>query len=80
MDVIKETVQKSKPSLSELINCFECIKDNGDVAVIKFDGERVDNGYTVLILFSSSKNRDLLRADEQTLEDALLKVLKKYIE
>lgn len=80
MKLIKNTLAKEFPSLTELINCFETVKENGDVGVIKFDGEREEKGYTVFITFSSSKKREMIRADEDQLEKALIKVLNKYVE
>ncbi|MBV4357147.1 hypothetical protein [Pinibacter aurantiacus] len=79
MDYIKEIINKPDYSLEEIIGCFEKVKENGDVAVIKFDGERGENSYTVFVSFPTKK-RDMLRADENDLKTALLKVLSKYIE
>ena len=77
-DFIKEIIEKKDPSYDELIACFEKIKANGDVGIIKFDGERDKNWYTVLILFPTN-NREMIRADESDLRKALKKVLTKYI-
>lgn len=78
MKFIKEIIEKQNPSLEELISCFEKIKLNGDVAVIKFDGERESNEYTVFVSFPKGK-REMIRADESNLKVALLKVLTKYV-
>lgn len=80
MDRIRRILEESIPSLTELINCFEIVKENGDIAVVKFDGARSENWYTVFITFPISKNREMIRADEDHLETALIKVLTKYIE
>ncbi|MFY0255160.1 hypothetical protein ACDQ55_14525 [Chitinophaga sp. 30R24] len=66
-------------SIEDFIYCFEKIKENGDVGVIKFDGDRKDKQYTVFITFSTIK-AEMIRADESTLKEALFKVLLKYIE
>lgn len=79
MKNITEILHKENPSIEELINCFEVVKNNGDVAVIKFDGERSENQYTIFISFSSKKARDMIRIDESDFKIALLKVLKAYI-
>lgn len=79
MERIRKVLEKSTPSLTELINCLEIVKENGDVAVIKFDGERLEKCYTVFITFPISKNREMIRTDELHLETALIKVLTKYI-
>jgi hypothetical protein len=78
MKFIKEIIEKQNPSLEELINCFEKIKLNGEVAVIKFDGERESDQYTVFISFPKGE-REMIRADESELKIALLKVLTKYV-
>lgn len=78
MKFIKEIIEKQNPSLEELINCFEKIKINGEVAVIKFDGERESDEYTVFISFPKGE-REMIRADESELKIALLKVLTKYV-
>ncbi|WP_298735475.1 hypothetical protein [uncultured Chitinophaga sp.] len=54
MKLIKNTLAKEFPSLTELINCFESVKENG--------------------------KREMIRADEDQLEKALIKVLNKYVE
>lgn len=78
MKLIKEIIEKQNPSLEELIYCFEKIKLNGAVAVIKFDGERECDGYTVFISFPKGE-REMIRADESDLKVALLKVLTNYV-
>lgn len=75
---IKEIIEKKDASYDELIGCFEKVKANGDVAVIKLDGERDKNWYTILILFPGKK-REMIRADESDLKKALKKVLTKYL-
>lgn len=79
MDIIKKVLATQDSSLMDLINCFEQIKTKGEVVVIKFDGERLENGYTVFISFPDNK-RSLIRADENDLKKAILKVLTKYSE
>jgi len=80
MDRIRRILEEPTPSLTELINCFEIVKENGDIAVIKFDGARLEKWYTVFITFPISKDKEIIRADEDHLENALIKVLTKYIE
>ena len=79
MDFIRKIVEKQDASIEELIDCFERVKSNGHVAAIKFDGERERDWYTVLVSFPGNK-RDMIRADENDLKGALVKVLAKYIE
>lgn len=79
MDFINKNLEKQDISFDDLIDCFERIKTNGDIAVIKFDGERNSHGYTVFVSFPNSK-KEMIRADEGDLKKALIKVLSKYIE
>lgn len=79
MNFIKEIIEKENSSFEELIDCFEKIKVNGEVIVIKLDGEREIDNYTVFISFPNNK-REMIRADENNLKKALVKVLAKYIE
>jgi hypothetical protein len=62
-------------TLAELLACFEQAKDRGDVAVIKLDGLRKENQYTVFI---TSPKGEMIRADEATLKEAMYKVLVEY--
>jgi hypothetical protein len=80
VDYIKTILKKDEPSIEELINCFEEVKRNGNIAVIKFDGERNKKEYTIFISFTLTKNREMIRADENNLREGLLKVLRQYIE
>jgi len=76
---IKEILNKENQSIEELISCFEEIKRNGDIAVIKFDGERHNSGYTVFVSFSEIKKREMIRTDEDDLKKALITVLSHYV-
>jgi len=78
MNYIKEIIEKENCSFDELIGCFEKVKEDGNVAVIKFDGERDKDWYTIFISFPKNK-REMIRADESDLKKALIKVLAKYI-
>ncbi|WP_342333048.1 hypothetical protein [Pedobacter sp. FW305-3-2-15-E-R2A2] len=80
MSFIREIIQKQDCSIEELISCFEQVKKNGDIAVIKFDGERTVNEYTIFITFPLIKKREMIRADVSDLKKGLIKVLIRYIE
>lgn len=56
------------------------VKESGSVAVIKFDGQRVENQYTVFISFPEMNEKEMIRADESTLRKAMIKVLTTYAE
>lgn len=75
---IKEILQKKNPSVETLISCFEKVRQHGNVGVIKFDGERAQAAYTVFISFPG-KETQLIRADEDDLKNALIKVLAVYV-
>lgn len=77
MDYIIEVLNKEFQSIEELIDCFDKLKECGDVAVIKFDGERENNQHTIFITFPT-KNRDLIRYDGDNLKEGLFLVLKEY--
>lgn len=65
-------------TIEDLINCVEKVRENGDVAVFKLDGQRKDEQYTAFITCPDFKG-EMIRADESSLKDALLKILKQYI-
>lgn len=76
---IKKILEKQPTSFDDLLACFEQVKDNGDVAVIKFDGERIKNQYTVFISFPRNENKSMIRADSDDLKDAISRVLTNYV-
>lgn len=61
------------------MRCFELVRQDGNVAIIKLDGEREDNFYTVFISFPNSEN-EMIRFDGGNLQDAMRNVLSKYCE
>lgn len=79
MNKIKAILEKTEPTIQELISCFEVIKENGNVAVIKFDGERTHNWYTVFLTFPNNQHQ-IIREDKDNLRDALIAVLSAYLE
>lgn len=79
MENIKNIITKENPHYEDLISCFEEVKKEGNVVVIKFDGERIENGYTVFISFIN-QNKEMIRVDGISLKECIIQVLKKYIE
>lgn len=77
MEYIKKILNKDS-NLEELLLCFEEIKKEGNVAIIKFDGERKDNHYTLLISFPNCQ-RNMLRVDSSDLKGAMKNILNQYI-
>ena len=80
MKEIKQVLESQSASIESLLNCFEQVKNDGNVAVIKFDGERSEMQYTVFISFPQKKDEPILRADRSSLTEALKDVLKSYIQ
>lgn len=78
MNELDEIIKNPNVTNGDLIDCFEKIKERGDVAMIKFDGERLSNNYTALITFPSGKH-DLIRSDSNTFKNAMLNVLREYV-
>jgi hypothetical protein len=80
---MKEKLEEilSKPidkiTIEELLNCFEILKDAGDNGIIKFDGLRKENHYTVVITINSLRDTNI-RNDDSSLKGALVKALIRY--
>ncbi|MVN79211.1 hypothetical protein GO988_23005 [Hymenobacter sp. HMF4947] len=79
MELISRILDDSNVTIEALIHCFELVKQNGDVAVIKFDGERTLEPYTIFITFPLAKQRGMIRVEENDLKTGLLKALTEYI-
>lgn len=77
MEYIKEVLGNKEQTIDNLIACVEKIKENGNVVVIKFDGERLENGYTIFISFPNNE-REMIRTDQSDLKIALIEILKQY--
>ena len=74
------TILEQNYTIESMMDCFELIKKNGDIIVIKFDGEREKDAYTVFITFPPSRNKQMIRTDSSDLKEAMKIVLEKYIE
>lgn len=80
MTSIEELLKRKDISTADLLSCFERVKEDGNVAVIKLDGERESKQYTVFITFPNDADRQMIRSDEDSLHPALIAVLKSYVE
>ncbi|MDV3753984.1 hypothetical protein [Elizabethkingia anophelis] len=78
MEKIKNILLEN-PSMADLIDCLDLVRKNGDIVVVKFDGEREQDFYTLFITFPVNKNKSMIRIDHSNLRDAILELLKKYI-
>ncbi|WHT39830.1 hypothetical protein QNH98_03910 [Myroides sp. mNGS23_01] len=67
MNFIKDVIEKPENSFEELIACLERIKLMGNVVVIKFDGEREKDSYTVFVSFPNGE-REMIRVDGSDLK------------
>lgn len=77
MEYIKKILNKDS-NLEELLMCFEAVRQNGDIAIIKFDGLRDKDFYTLMITFSNNE-RNMLRVDNSNLKEAMKNLLNQYI-
>lgn len=64
---------------NEVIKALEKVGNRGDIMIIKNDGLRTLDSYTVVIS-SGNNNFDTIRYDAISLSDAIKKALKDYIE
>ncbi|WP_341836426.1 hypothetical protein WJU16_00810 [Chitinophaga pollutisoli] len=77
MNDIISVLRKSNPTIEELLACFELIRKDGNVVVIKMDGARADSQYTVFVTFSEGE-REMIRFDGDNFKGTLLEVLRAY--
>jgi len=78
MEYIKKVLAGKELTIDNLIVCVQKIKEEGNVVVIKFDGERIENGYTIFITFPNNE-REMIRTDQNDLKNALIEILKQYL-
>ena len=75
---LTELVSREKLSPEDILDIISAVGRNKDVIIVKNDGIRNDNQYTVIII--SSKNPEIsFRCDHSSLEVAIKEVLYKYI-
>lgn len=80
MELIKQTIGGTNPSIADLIKCIDLVKAHGNVVALKLDGLRAENQYTAFITFPPDQGREMIRADDNSIELALLRVLKSYVD
>jgi hypothetical protein len=66
-------------SNDQIIEAFQMIGSRGDIVIIKNDGLRSENKYTVVISSPSEKFASI-RLDAESLEKAFSNCLNKYFE
>ncbi len=76
MEQLKKFLESyNELSNGEILEVFNLIGKNGDVILLKNDGLRDTNKFTVVIMrFGES-----IRYDDETLSDALKKALDEYV-
>ncbi len=67
----------NKIKFSDLPKYMEIIRKNGDVFILKVDGERESNFFTLVITFANQEF-DSLRLDHSDLEEGINLVLEEY--
>jgi len=75
---IKEIINNDFSTFEELTSCIEEIKKNGDVFILKVDGERDTNYNTIISSFPNS-DKEMIRYDSSNLKEAIKKALFDYI-
>ena len=81
MDRIHSVLSQDDCTLEDLVACLDHVMRDGNVAVVKFDGERVTEPYTMFISYPAAKGeRDMIRVDGGDLKSGLRNLLAKYVE
>lgn len=65
-------------STEEQINILERVKDDGNIVLIKFDGERTENQVTVAIDFPPLSGKETIRLEGNDLNILLDRLIKIY--
>lgn len=77
--MMRNFIEKEDIKIEELLAYIEQVKRDGNVVVLKFDGERTEHAYTAFISFPMVQNKEMIRVDGETLQSTLIGLLKKYI-
>lgn len=80
MSIIKSVIEALEPSYEQRMLCLEEIREDGNVVVVKLDGARKEDHYTVFVSFPKEPHGEIFRADESDLKAAIVKVLREYEE
>ena len=76
MERLQELI--NEPNLltgDQIFEVIELIGNNGDIIIIKNDGLRIEDKFTVVITFQGKS----VRSDRDNLNDALIECLKQYL-
>ena len=75
---IAKRIQSDQITSDDLLCCIELVRQSGDVIVLKADGEREENAYTVFVTSPSGKF-EMIRCDGNNLTEATHRVLREYV-
>jgi len=75
---IKELINKQNLSPEDILNLISFVGENKDIIIVKNDGIRDSNQYSVIII-SSKNSEKSFRCDHSLLQEAIKKVLSEYI-
>ena len=80
MENIKEAIySKNELTNDQIVDAFRNIGSIGDLFIIKNDGLRIKDNFTVVISSPADKFESI-RYDDDSLNIALIKCLRKYFE
>jgi len=74
---ISKFLKEDSMSSSQMLLCIEEVRETGNVFILKVDGERSENHYTVMITFPNSVY-ETIRCDDAELFAAVRSVLNDY--
>ena len=75
MEKILNILNAENIAFEDLFVCVQEIKDNGNVFILKVDGE--SNINTIMIMFPNS-DKEMIRYDNADLKEAMIMALKNY--
>jgi hypothetical protein len=76
---IKEFTNKEVFSAEDILNIISLVGKNKDIIMVKNDGIRDTNQYTVVIISSVDPEKSF-RCDDSSLQNAMKTVLQKYLD
>lgn len=75
---LSELIIKEILSADDILSIIRQVGENKDVILVKNDGIREENQYTVVIILSKKKDKSF-RCDDGSLTKAMKIVLKEYV-
>lgn len=75
---ILELVSKEKLAAQDILEVISVVGENKDIIIVKNDGIRDENQYSVIIIASGNPEKSF-RFDSNLLQDAMKKALQAYV-